>query len=195
MRHGAGTRSPSGSGGLGRSAAITNGYEKQLARQEPRRENPLDAPTVLLEVADGPTTDILAVVLHYLGELPQTMRDSFGRHFDPALIDGLRILHAGLDKLRKNESLTYDEVGLLGDPRPIIMPLAHGLRKVARRKDVPQDVRDFVETNISIRLEELASCRLMESAVQGVIQLWGEALYPDEDDPIADPDTIPTHEP
>ena len=167
-------------GRSGSGAWIATSDEVRLCPPKPERDNPLKAPTFLLDVADSSVTDTLQVVIHNLRELPSKVQASFERHFDTRLIEDLSILHRALDKLRRNELPTLDEINLLTDTREVLEDLPEDLRNCAHREEFPEAVGTFVETQIAAPLEGLGACRLTDGAVRGVIQLWQEAVYPDD---------------
>jgi hypothetical protein len=184
MRHTAEPNPPYHPGRPGLDERIATSDEVRLCPPKPERDNPLEAPIVLLDIADSSATDILEVVIQNLRDLPREYQETFEPHFDTRLIDDLSVLYSALTKLRRNELPTQDELNLLTAPREVFEGLPEALRNCAHREKFPEAVGILVEKQIAAPLADLAHSVLTDPALGLLVGSWEEEVYPDPDDTV-----------
>jgi hypothetical protein len=154
-------------------------------QQQLNRQNPLNAPRLLLDLADGPLTDQLEVTLTYIDGLPPELKTALLENIERENLDDLRLVLSGLKKLRENVLPSEPELGLICHPHWAFDDLPRGLL-AAVESGTTLDREQFVATNIVKPLTEISESFLPGPAL-GIVQWWFEKLQDDPDGPFSDP--------
>ncbi len=173
---------PGGSGRCGRAGTKD---ARNLAEDRPERENPLNAPLMLLDAADGPFASQLEIVLQYIDELPVEFKATFEQHFDTAYIDTLRRICSGLKKLHENQLPTEGELDSIAHPHGMFSELTTGLRAAAVSAPIPLEREIFVKESIVGQLTELSRSFLPDPAFR-LVRWWLERLQDDPHGPYSE---------
>jgi len=146
--------------------------------------NRLRIPSVLLDAANSPLSDEIAIVLEYIEDLPSDLQAAFGEHFETEHLDSLRGICDGLQKIRRDVMPTEEELDLIAHrPQDVFRELAEGLDAAATATPISLDLADSVEQNM-VRPLRAASQTFLPGAAAGVVTWWFEALQDDPDGPF-----------
>jgi hypothetical protein len=171
MSHSTGPHPRKSSGSPAQRKRILTNSSTYLDRQILDRENPLDAPLVLLRAADGPLTDLLGVVISYLDELPPEFTSLYDDLFEVEELDALRRIHRGLMKLRHNAMPSREELEAISVPRETFSEIGKGVETATHDMTIPLRQIKFIDSNVVYALRELER-DFLPGAEIGLVRMW-----------------------
>jgi len=176
MRQGDRSRPEERPSGLGRSGRARTEDAENLAPARPERENPFDAPLVLLDAADSSITDQLEVVVRRIEQLPEAVQSSAlknDRYFETVRLEDLRDFWSGLLNLHNNRLPTRDELSIIASPHNMLREIADGLRDAVESESISFELARSIETDIADPLAAIAE-RYLPGPACSLAEDWAD---------------------